>query len=111
MPRTYSPNPKHKWPKGFGSLCPPHLCDDEACALLRRAIPSKYEANALYVIDGDWCFEARPTRIEIDEWHGYPVPGFEVPADIFTSLRAAGELTEGDVKRLRKQRALPDRVS
>ena len=106
--RRYEPNPKHKWPKGFGSLCPKTLPPERISALLADAIAADDAPDApLYAVEGDWCFEARPTRLSEGLWHGYPVPGCEVPPRVFTRLRERGDLTDARVRRLRTQRFLP----
>lgn len=107
--RKYEPNPKHKWPKGYGSLCPRSLDSADVDALLQDAVLVETgEAPTLYAVKENWCFEIRPTRLEVGLWHGYPVPGFEVPHDAFVQLREAGRLTAAQVKRLRRQRELPE---
>lgn len=105
--RQYEPNVKHKWPQGFGTLCPVEMATDEAKRLLLAAVAVPEEGHALWAVEGDWCFVARPTRLEEDVWHGYPVPGSEVPNSVWKALIAAGTIDEHRKGRLRKQKALP----
>ena len=99
---------KHKAPMGFGSLCP-EVSKDRAQELLHVAVlDPKGTSNALYAIDGEWCFVARPTRVEEGVFHGYPVPGCEVPNRVLRQLEDDGRITRAERIRLRSQRALPD---
>ena len=107
--RRYVPSvEKHKRPKGFGSLCPPEMATEEAQALLDRAVSSPDTAgSALWVVSGDWCFVARPTRLEESVWHGYPQLGSEIREHILGKLEAAGMIDRRQKRRLRKQKQLP----
>jgi hypothetical protein len=109
--RTYKPwVQKHKRPQGFGSWCPP-MGEGLAQQLLQRAIPDpdpERSGNKLYVVDKGWCFVAEPTRAEIGEYHGYPLPGAEVPERVLKQLEQTGIISPGERRRLRKQRALPE---
>ncbi|MFH1921118.1 MAG: hypothetical protein ABIP48_14715, partial [Planctomycetota bacterium] len=81
--RRYEPwVEKHKRPLGFGSLCPDEMTGEEAQELLDRALSmDDQHGSALLAAKGEWLFVARPTRIEDEIWHGYPVPGAEVGED------------------------------
>lgn len=106
--RTYEPWPeKHKWPQGFGSLCPRSLRTEDAQALLEQAVEAPGEGEALYAVSGQWVFVARPTRREEGIWHGYPVPGAEAGEQVLVRLEREGLITRHERRRLRKQKNLP----
>jgi hypothetical protein len=106
--RRYEPSPKHKYPKGFGSLCPRELEIEEAQTLLEAAIVvAGAGENKLWAASGRWCFCAHPTRLEDDVWHGFPVVGGDVPEPVFAALAETGQITRAERKRPRKQRELP----
>lgn len=111
MPRRYVPYPeKHKWPKGFGSLCPKDIPPETCQALLDQAIAVQgVGTNKLWVASGRWCFCAHPSTSEgPDVWHGFPVIGGEVDERVWTALVDAGLSQKSDVHRLRRQRTLPE---
>lgn len=111
MPRRYVPYPeKHKWPKGFDSLCPREIPIDECQRLLERALSvAGVGTNKLWIAEGRWCFCAHPSTGEGENaWHGFPVIGGEVDERVWTALKAAGLLERGQVNRLRRQRELPE---
>ena len=110
MALTYVPwKEKHKAPHGFGTWCP-QLPDGKAQLLLEGAVADpapESRSHKLYAIDGDWCFVAQPTRIEEGEYHGYPVPGAEVPERILKLLQKAGLISPATRRALRRQTNLP----
>lgn len=111
MPRAYEPHKeKHKWPKGFGSLCPVDMSQAVPATLLAVAIQVPgVGANKLWVASGRWCFCAHPSpNAGPDAWHGFPVIGGDVDERVWTALRNAGLVTDHEVRRLRRQRELPE---
>jgi len=110
MARVYRPYPeKHKWPKGFGSLCPRDMPENVPPAFLVQAVAvPRGGLNKLWFAEGRWCFCAMPTGNRADDvWHGFPVIGGDVEEPVWTALRNAGVVTARDVRRFRKQRRLP----
>jgi hypothetical protein len=105
--RTYEPYAeKHKWPKGFGSLCPSQITQEEAQALLDQAIRVEgVGANKLWMARGKWCFCAH--NHHGDNWHGFPVIGGEVDERVLADLEAGGMISAQGRRQLRKQRDLP----
>ena len=106
--RRYEPHAgKHKWPIGFGSLCPHPFPMEVAQDLLDRAIA---DDRRLWAASGRWCFCAHLTRTDGEEevWHGFPVIGAEVPDRVLRELRSAGFVDAREARRLRGQRALPE---
>jgi hypothetical protein len=80
--------------------------------LLEEAIPdpdSESGSSKLYAVSGDWCFVAQVTRSEPNEYHGYPVPGGEVPERVLRKLQDLGRISARDRSRLRRQKSLPER--
>ena len=110
-PRTYRPwVEKHKAPHGFGTWCP-EMPAGRAEELLQRAIPDpdpNARGHKLYVVDGVWCFVAQATRLETAEYHGYPVPGSEVPERVLKALVEQGMITAETRRLLRRQGELPE---
>ncbi len=105
--RKYEGNAdKHKYPKGYGSKCPRDMPAADAQRVLDRAVSVDTEKE-LWAVDGEWCFCARPTRIEQQIWHGYPVVGGHVPDNVLQALRDRGRITRQQLRRLRKQKVLP----
>lgn len=111
MKRVYVPyEQKHKWPKGFGSLCPKRMPHTKPKKLLKKAVtvPGVGE-NKLWAAEGRWCFCAHPSPGEGDTaWHGFPVIGADVDERVWTALRNAEMLSDREIRRLRKQRELPE---
>lgn len=110
MTRTYVPYPeKHKWPKGFGSLCPKDMPRNLPQELLEKAIAVQgVGANKLWFASGNWCFCAHPSPGEGENaWHGFPVIGGDVDERVWQALLAADLVTPRAVRRLRTQRELP----
>ncbi|MDX2010875.1 MAG: hypothetical protein SFW67_11810 [Myxococcaceae bacterium] len=106
MSRKYEPNPKHKWPKGFGSLCPKKLDLTEAQTLLDRAVSvATVSTTKLWSVQGEWCFCAHPSGEDV--WHGFPVVGAEVDERVWKALEQAGLVTKAVRRKLAKQRTLP----
>lgn len=111
MPRVYVPYPKkHKWPKGFGSLCPRDMPEDVPQGLLDLAVEvDGVGANKLWAASRRWCFCAHPSpHAGPDAWHGFPVIGGEVDERVLSRLEQLGMITRGEKRRLRRQRRLPD---
>lgn len=110
-PRVYVPSPKHKFPKGHGSLCPSELPRERAQLLLDAAIAvPEVRAKALWAVDGSWCFMAYPTHpndAERPEWHGFPVIGVDVDERVLRALENRGRISRAQRRRLCKQRDLP----
>lgn len=109
MARIYEPwVEKHKPPRGFGSRCPP-MDQSRTALMLSQAVAdpnSNREPPTLYYAQGEAAFAAHehaPGR-----YHGYPVPGREVPPAALRELRERGHITDVEFKRLLKQAALPD---
>src|SRR2546423_1743551 len=103
MPRTYHPYvEKHKWPKGYGSLCP-KMQPSECEQLLSRALQVEgVGLNKLWVASGRWCFCAHPSpSAGSDAWHGFPVIGGDVDERVWTVLVTAGIITQREANRLR----------
>lgn len=113
MARRYEPNPKHKpGPAGVGSLCPEELTIEEAQGLLEQAItdPTTSGAGSLWIYSRGWVFRARPTDVARDVWHGYPVPGCDVPKEVMQEFRQRNWVTDRKVMRaIYEQRSLPGR--
>lgn len=110
MPRVYVPYPeKHKWPKGFGSLCP-RMAAHEPRELLEKAIPvPDVGENKLWVASGTWCFCChRSPHAGPDAWHGFPVIGGDVDERVLQALEDARIIDAREKRRLRRQRALPE---
>lgn len=110
MRRTYVPHEeKHKWPKGFGSLCP-HMPAAEPGQLLNTAIPVPgVGASKLWAASGRWCFCALPSpHAGADAWHGFPVIGGDVDERVLIALHRDGPITRRQMKQLRAQRELPE---
>ncbi len=110
MPRKYVPYPeKHKWPKGFGSLCPRHMPKALIQRLLKRAVRVEgLGVNKLWAASGQWCFCAHPSPGEGDDvWHGFPVIGGEVDERVLEQLELSGMITPRERRKLRSQRMLP----
>lgn len=107
--RRYVPyEEKHKRPKGFGSLCPSEIPLGVVQELLENAIEVPEEGKSLWNARGRWCFRANPTRSEAGVWHGFPMIGGEVPDRVLSSLFEAGMINRQELRRLRKQRSLPE---
>ena len=110
MSRVYVPSvEKHKWPKGYGSLCPKMPLDVPA-GLLEQAIEvPAVGANKLWAASGRWCFCAHPSPGAGPEaWHGFPVTGAEVDERVLDALQAGGLINPRERRNLRRQRQLPE---
>lgn len=109
MPREYVPSKKHKYPKGFGSLCP-NMTTSEPIELLKKAIAVPGAgANKLWIASGRWCFCAHPSPNEgSDAWHGFPIIGGDVDERVLRALLREGRITRREMSRLRSQRKLPE---
>lgn len=112
MPSIYVPYPeKHKYPKGFGSLCPADMPEGAPQELLDMAVEVEgVGANKLWAASGAWCFCAHPSpHAGDDAWHGFPVIGGEADERVLDKLEREGLITAREKRRLRRQRRLPDR--
>lgn len=113
MPACVPWEEKHEPPSGFGTWCP-RLPAGRASELLAGAVADPGpggDSTKLYAVDGEWCFVAHPSDATGDVYHGYPVPGAEVPERVLRRLVAAGRLTRGACNRLRRQQSLPEGVA
>lgn len=110
LPRIYVPYAeKHKWPKGFGSLCPKMPVDIPSELLVKAIVVPGVGANKLWMACGHWCFCAHPSPHEgPDAWHGFPVIGGDVDERVLNALHRQGHITRRDLGRLRTQRQLPE---
>ncbi len=110
MARVYVPYPeKHKWPKGFGSLCPHGMPASVPAELLQSAISVPgVGAKKLWIATSRWCFCAHPsTGVDEDTWHGFPVVGGDVDERVWAALVQQNILSRQQARRLRRQRELP----
>lgn len=106
--RTYVPSEKHKWPKGFGSLCPTMPLEVPPELLGLAITVEGVGENKLWVARGDWCFCAHPSpHAGPDAWHGFPVIGGEVDERVLAELQGSGLISARERRRLRKQKELP----
>lgn len=108
--RKYVPNPeKHKQPKGYGSLCQKCITIRHAQELLDKAVadyrPTK---RILYSVCGEAVFVARPTRIEVEEWHGYPEIGSKIDPKILDLFVQHGLIDDVAKGRIENQTVLPE---
>lgn len=109
MPRRYVPFPeKHKWPEGYGFLCP--IIPTEVVAELIAAaitVPGMSDKK-LWAARGRWCFCAHPSPHEgEDAWHGFPQLGADADERVLSALVEAGHITPRERRALRVQRELP----
>lgn len=110
MPRRYVPHEaKHKWPKGYGSLCP-IMPLAEVEKLLDKAVKVEgVGANKLWIASGRWCFCAHPSpHAGPEAWHGFPVIGGDVDERVLSALYTEGLITRREMRRLRAQWELPE---
>lgn len=110
-PRLYVPSPKHKWPKGFGELCPLGLKTHDAQEMLDIAISvPAVSQKAVWAADGRWLFmayPAHPNDTERNEWHGYPVIGSKADPRVLYVLQHNGLIDKIQFMNLKKQKRLP----
>ncbi len=109
MSRSYVPHEqKHKWPQGFGALCP-RMPTTASGELLAKAISVPgCGTNKLWVAQGRWCFCAHPSpHAGAEAWHGFPVIGGTVDERVLQALCEAGHISKPEVRQLRKQKELP----
>lgn len=107
MSPVYKKHPKHKWPKGFGSICP-HLSEVDAQKLLDRSVSIADDSGAVqrWVVYDVWVFRAL-SEDHGATWHGHPVIGADVPDRVMQQLVAAGHISDNKKRKLRKQDRLP----
>jgi hypothetical protein len=105
--RTYEPHEKHKWPKGYGSLCQRCISLEHAEELLQSAVAESTdrEPKKLYAVCGEAVFVARSHG---QGWHGYPVAGSEVPPSVIRDFQEQGLIDGRVAKRLYRQRQIPE---
>lgn len=110
MPRRYVPHEaKHKWPKGYGSLCPRMPMEDADELLNKAMMVPGVGTNKLWVASGRWCFCAHPSpHAGLEAWHGFPVIGGDVDERVLSTLYRQGYITRREMRQLRAQRALPE---
>lgn len=110
MSRTYVPHQeKHKWPKGYGSLCPRMPAADPQMLLEKAVAVEGVGTNKLWVAQGRWCFCAHPSpHAGPDAWHGFPVIGGDLDERVLIRLFRDGFITRREMKQLRAQRTLPE---
>jgi len=110
-PREYVPSPKHKWPKGFGELCPLGLVTADAQEMLDVAISvPRVRQKAVWVAHGQWLFmayPAHPNDPERNEWHGFPVVGSKADPRVLYALQHSGVIDQSQFMKLKKQKRLP----
>lgn len=113
---TYEPNPKHKFPKGYGTLCQRSVGLEHAQELLDRSVADDPDGRGLvrrrYSVCGPAAFEAKLHHGSDDApescWHGYPILGSDVPQNVIDRWVEAGDLDRVAARRLRRQRTLPE---
>jgi hypothetical protein len=110
MARIYVPYAeKHKWPMGFGSLCPKMPMEVTSELLAKAIAVTGVGANKLWMASGRWCFCAHPSsHAGPDAWHGFPVIGGDVDVRVLHALYQNGSITRRELNRLRMQRELPE---
>jgi len=69
------------------------------------------KSGKLYAVDGEWCFVAQRSEVSGELYHGYPVPGGEVPERVLYEMFRAERFPRGVLNRLRRQSALPERYA
>lgn len=89
MPDIYdvSTYRKHKRPDGWGSICPDHLDQAAAQALLNGSV---LVGEARYAVDDRWALKAY--QHEPGRWHGFPIPWTRLPVDAARTLMDRGLL-------------------
>jgi hypothetical protein len=111
MARQYEPNPKHKpGPLQHGTLCPEDLTRADAQRLLEEAVPdpTSQGTGSLWIYDQGWVFCARATDAQRDVWHGYPVPGCDVPKEVMQLFKEKGWVDRRAARAVREQLSIPD---
>ena len=110
--RRYESNPKHKFPKGYGTLCQRSVTPDHCEQLLTDSVPHPAEESAAtrYAICGMAVFRgfgcADGAGVEV--WHGFPVPGETVPRHVIETWVEQGRIPPIAARRLQKQRTIPE---
>lgn len=102
--RLYQPSPKHKAPRGWGSVCPPEIDERTAQELLNAAVTAKVDdgtERVLYNVRDGRMYAGRSHRAGL--YHGYPVKGTEVPPSVLKALRDNGRIDATTYKRLLKE--------
>lgn len=92
--RRYSPTNKHKT-GGWGTEM--DLDDTTAEQILNEGITSPNRKQVYSYHDGK-LYEFQPDNA--GGYHGYPVPGNEVPPKVLKELRDNGNITNTEYKRL-----------
>lgn len=110
MARRYVPYPeKHKFPKGYGSLCPRMPANVPEALLQRAILVPGLSDQKLWAASGRWCFCAHPSGSEgPDAWHGFPQIGGDADERVLIALHSAGHITRRELRTLRAQRELPE---
>jgi len=91
--RRYKPNPKHKSPKGYGSICPDGVHPFTADLLES----GEEDGKSIYNVGEGQAFRAN--NEDGLHWHGFPIPWRDLPPSAAKALIAAGRLTEHDFKK------------
>src|SRR6185503_8786496 len=86
--RKYVPSPKHE-PGGWGT--PMDLNDTTAQAVLNAGVPGP-NGKQIYGLHDGRIYEFQPDNV--GGFHGYPVPGTEVPPAVLRQWRDQGLITE-----------------
>lgn len=107
MSLVYKKHKKHKWPKGFGTLCP-HMSTEDAQVLLDRSVRILEESGAeqRWVVYDKWVFRAL-SEDHGATWHGHPVVGEQVPEWVLQQLVDCGHIQDKKKRKLRQQDTLP----
>jgi hypothetical protein len=91
--RKYVPSPKHE-PGGWGT--PMDLNDTTAQAVLNAGVPGP-NGKQIYGLHDGRIYEFQPDNV--GGFHGYPVPGTEVPPAVLRQWRDQGLITEAQYRR------------
>lgn len=78
---------KHKRPGGWGSICPEHMDQAAAQALLNGSVQL---GDARYAVDEEWVFKAY--QHAEGRWHGFPIPWSALPPEAARALIERGML-------------------
>lgn len=94
--RKYNPTAKHK-PGGWGT--PMDLDDQTAETILNEGIVGP-NGKQVYSYYNGQIYEFQPDNV--DDYHGYPVPGDEAPPSILREWLEKGIISNADYNKLRK---------